>query len=169
MKRLGGVALALPRHSNLMATPGRADRSFGPLRAVSDSLPAGRSNGWASATYFFTKTRSGGTQEVVANDARDAALIDEIHRHLKSISEQFSSARIPIPATVHGHATTGLAGLTRAQLAGIRVRYREVVQGGQLDYVTEDAIAAEALHHWFDELLADHGPDLRDAALRDPD
>jgi hypothetical protein len=63
----------------------------------------------------------------------------------------------------------GLAGLSGTELAQISVRYREVAQGGQLEYVAESPIAVKALHQWFDELLADHGPDRRNATRRDPD
>jgi hypothetical protein len=52
--------------------------------------------------HIFTKTKSGGIQQVVAKDQADSRQITLIREHLSKISEEFAQGNFSDPAKIHG-------------------------------------------------------------------
>jgi hypothetical protein len=112
-----------------------------------------------ATTHIFTKTKTGGIQQVVAKSATDDAQIRLVREHLKEIAAQFSKGDFSGPAHIHGDDMPGLAELRSADPAAIKVRYREIKAGGEVVYTAADQKLVKALHSWFDAQLSDHGHD----------
>jgi hypothetical protein len=107
-------------------------------------------------THVFTKTEKGGVQQVIAKDPSQGEQIGLIREHLSKIAREFAQGDFSDPAKIHGEAMPGLAELKAAKPGAIRIEYREIPAGGQIDYVTDDASLVGAIHRWFDAQLSDH-------------
>lgn len=112
-----------------------------------------------ATTHIFTKTKTGGIQQVLARNARDQAQIRLIRTHLQEIAAQFSSGDFSGPAHIHGAEMPGLSELKNAQPSTIRVQYRQMDNGGKIVYTAADPQLVGALHKWFDAQVSDHGHD----------
>jgi imidazolonepropionase-like amidohydrolase len=112
-----------------------------------------------STTHIFTKTKTGGTQQVVAKDPNDSTQVRLTREHLKTISEQFSTGDFSGPTHVHGAEMPGLTGLKAAKPSEIKILYQDVPSGAEITYSTDNPALVAALHQWFDAQLADHGHD----------
>ena len=112
-----------------------------------------------ATTHIFTKTKTGGIQQVVTKSAKDEAQIRLVREHLKEIAAQFSKGDFSGPAHIHGDDMPGLAELRKADPAAIKLQYREIKSGGQIVYTAADPELVKALHRWFDAQLSDHGHD----------
>ncbi|MEU8110607.1 hypothetical protein [Micromonospora sp. NPDC048947] len=108
-------------------------------------------------THRFTRTDTGGVQTVVADDSRDTAQITLVQQHLSAEVERFRRGDFTDPALIHGTEMPGLAAL-RAHGGRITIRYEAVPDGARATYATDDAGLRDALHHWFDAQVSDHGP-----------
>jgi hypothetical protein len=53
----------------------------------------------------------------------------------------------------------GLAELRNAKPGQLRVEYKDLNDGAEITYSSEDPGLTAAIHQWFDAQLADHGPD----------
>ena len=113
----------------------------------------------AATTLIFTKSETGGIQQVVAKAAGDEAQIKLIRQHLKEIQSQFLKGDFSGPTHIHGMAMPGLAELKAAKPGQIAIGYRNLKDGAELTYKTADATMVVALHKWFDAQLSDHGND----------
>ena len=113
----------------------------------------------SATTHFFTKSKDGGTQRVIAKDASDAVQIRLVREHLREIQSQFGKSDFSGPARIHGTDMPGMAQLKAAKPGQITIAYREVSAGAELTYQTKTAALVKALHAWFDAQLADHGAD----------
>lgn len=107
--------------------------------------------------HIFTKTPGGGVQRVVALSADDQAQIGLIRQHLRDIASRFSQGDFSGPAHIHGEGMPGLKELRNAQPGQWRVEYRELANGGEVDYSSARPELVRAIHAWFDAQLADHG------------
>lgn len=114
----------------------------------------------AATTHIFTKTVDGGIQRVVTKrrDAKQTALIRE---HLATIARRFSSGDFGAPEQIHGADMPGLAALRTAQPGELEIDYRDVRDGGEIVYRSEQPRLIAALHDWFDAQLSDHGHDAK--------
>ncbi|MGR8942029.1 MAG: aspartate carbamoyltransferase [Gammaproteobacteria bacterium] len=108
--------------------------------------------------HVFTKTGAGGVQQVIARDASNKPQIALIRQHLTKISQEFSRGDFSNPAKIHGEDMPGLAQLRQAG-DRLKVRYKELDNGAEITYASEDADLIGAIHRWFDTQLSDHGPD----------
>jgi hypothetical protein len=113
----------------------------------------------AATTHIFAKSETGGTQQVVAKAASDAAQVKLIRQHLQDIQAQFLKGDFSGPTHIHGQAMPGLAELKAAKPGQIAIAYRDIKDGAELTYKTTDAKLVAALHMWFDAQLSDHGKD----------
>jgi hypothetical protein len=113
-----------------------------------------------ATTHVFDAAATGGTQRVVADDPRDREQIRLIREHLREEAKAFQRGDFADPASIHGQDMPGLADL-RAGYERIRVRYRELPDGAEIEYRTTDASLAAAIRDWFDAQLRDHGADAR--------
>lgn len=108
-------------------------------------------------THQFTKSDTGGVQTVVADDPQDTAQITLIRQHLVAEVDRFRRGDFTDPARIHGTEMPGLDAL-RTHDGGITIDYSTVPDGGRVTYTTGDAELRDALHHWFDAQVSDHGP-----------
>jgi len=109
--------------------------------------------------HVFTKTETGGVQQVVARDPANAEQIGLIRQHLTKISQEFARGDFSDPARIHGEDMPGLAELRSAQPGKLRVEYRELPNGAEIVYSSDDPALIAAVHRWFDAQLAEHSPD----------
>lgn len=112
-----------------------------------------------ATTHVFVKTGTGGTQQVVAKDPKDAQQIRLAREHLKDIAEQFSKGDFTGPTHIHGADMPGLVALKNAKPSEIEISYKPIESGGQVTYTTTNPDLVKALHEWFDAQLSDHGSD----------
>ncbi|HKR45381.1 MAG TPA: aspartate carbamoyltransferase [Paraburkholderia sp.] len=112
----------------------------------------------AATTHIFTKTPDGGIQQVVAkhHDPKQVALI---RGHLAGIAQQFATGDFEAPEQIHGKDMPGLAALRTAQPGELKIDYRDLPNGGEIVYRTDEPRLVAALHVWFDAQLTDHGHD----------
>ncbi|KAK5344213.1 hypothetical protein LTR11_012158, partial [Exophiala xenobiotica] len=77
-------------------------------------------------------------------------------RHLTAEVERFRRGDFGDPARIHGTEMPGLAAL-QAHDGRITIEYATTPDGAQATYTTDDAALRDALHHWFDAQVSDHG------------
>lgn len=108
-------------------------------------------------THQFTKTDTGGVQTVVVDNPQDTNQITLIRQHLTAEVDRFRRGDFTDPASIHGSQMPGLQAL-RAHGGRITIDYETTPDGARVTYTTYDAELRNALHHWFDAQLSDHGP-----------
>jgi hypothetical protein len=108
-----------------------------------------------ATTHTFTKTDTGGVEQVLAKDPSDQHNIDLIRQHLGKEANQFTNGDYRDPATIHGTAMPGLQEL-QAGAARVHVRYEQMPSGAQITYNSTDPVLVAALHSWFDAQNSDH-------------
>ncbi|MFC6022542.1 hypothetical protein ACFP2T_41100 [Plantactinospora solaniradicis] len=108
------------------------------------------------STHRFSKTGTGGRQTVTVDEPVDQRQVGLVREHLRAEAERFRRGDFADPARIHGAEMPGLAEL-RAGAARIRIDYRELPDGAQLDYLTAEPALLSALHAWFDAQVSDHG------------
>ena len=113
-----------------------------------------------ATTHVFNATPTGGSQRVVADDPRDRAEVGLIRQHLREEAAAFQRGDFGDPASIHGDDMPGLAAL-EAGFEDIEVRYRDLPDGAEIAYRTNDRALAAAVADWFEAQLRDHGGDAR--------
>ncbi len=111
-----------------------------------------------ATTHVFDVNQSGGTQRVIADDPSDSNQIRLIREHLRKEAAAFKRGDFADPAAIHGNAMPGLAAL-KAGFKDIDVRYRDLPNGAEISYRTDERRLAAAVADWFDAQLSDHGDD----------
>jgi hypothetical protein len=106
--------------------------------------------------HIFTKTKTGGIQQVIAKDPSDTRQITLIREHLSMISKEFAQGNFSAPASIHGSDMPGLAKLEKAHPGQVKIEYKELPDGAQIAYSSVSPELIEAIHRWFDAQLADH-------------
>ncbi|MBN2700284.1 MAG: aspartate carbamoyltransferase [Methylothermaceae bacterium] len=109
--------------------------------------------------HIFTKTQAGGVQQVIARDPKNIRQIALIRQHLRKISQEFGRGDFSNPAKIHGENMPGLAELRNAKPGQLRVEYKELDNGAEITYASDDPGLIAGIHKWFDAQLSDHGPD----------
>lgn len=107
-------------------------------------------------THIFTKTESGGIQQVIVKNKSDTEQINLIRIHLSEISNEFMHGNFSNPEKIHGEAMPGLIELKAAKSGQIRIEYKELPDGAEITYSTEVEKLKHAIHQWFDAQLSDH-------------
>lgn len=108
--------------------------------------------------HIFEDTATGGVQRVVVDDPADSENISLIRSHLKEEAVLFAQGIFADPSYLHGETMPGLADLKAAGAAGLlEVTYRELPNGAQIVYTSEDKDVVIALHLWFQAQVVDHG------------
>lgn len=142
-------------HAAHMAMMADAQRQAEVSRRGNDVMPFSL----PATTHIFIKSTEGGVQRVVAKNASDAAQVKLIRRHLKEIRKQFLKGNFSGPEHIHGQDMPGLLELTQARTGQLEIVYKDVKNGAQLTYKTQEASLVAALHKWFEAQLSDHGKD----------
>jgi hypothetical protein len=115
----------------------------------------------AKTVHVFRMTEDGGVQRVVVRGKdRDARQIALIRQHLEHEAMQFQMGNFGDPAQLHGQSMPGLAEL-HAGAAAIKVAYKQLPDGGEIDFSTSDIKLVTAIHRWFGAQLSEHGADAK--------
>ena len=107
-------------------------------------------------THIFTKTEDGGVQQVIVKDVSNTDQIKMIKDHLLQISQEFAQGDFSAPMSINGENMPGLAKLRQAKPGQIKIEYKELDNGAQINYSTNDENLIAAIHEWFDAQLSDH-------------
>ena len=113
----------------------------------------------SATTHVFTKTPTGGLQQVVAKNPGDTDQIRLIRMHLEDIATRFHQEDYSGPTQTHGEQMPGLAQLKVAKPGEIKILYTDIANGGQIEYFAKRPELIAAIHEWFDAQLSDHGSD----------
>ncbi|MEO6986654.1 MAG: aspartate carbamoyltransferase, partial [Paralcaligenes sp.] len=108
-----------------------------------------------ATTHLFTKTSNGGVQQVVARNPKNRTQIKLIREHLHDIADQFGKRNFSAPTHIHGTEMPGLAQLKKAKPGEISIHYKDLSNGGEVQYSTANVSLVSALHRWFDAQLSD--------------
>ena len=106
--------------------------------------------------HIFAKTKSGGIQQVIIKDKADSHQITLIRKHLSNIAKEFAQGNFSDPAKIHGKDMPGLAELEKARPDQLRIVYKKLTKGAQIEYSSDNPALIDAIHRWFDAQLADH-------------
>jgi hypothetical protein len=78
-----------------------------------------------------------------------------VRSHLSQLATHFAEGDFSGPRRIHGDDMPGVKALASA--AGkVRFVYRELPNGAEIEYRTEDKPLIEAIHSYFDAQLSDH-------------
>ena len=111
-----------------------------------------------ATTHVFDASVQGGTQRVVAKKPDDTREIRLVREHLREEADAFSRGDFADPAAIHGDDMSGLDAL-QAGYQNIDVRYRNLPDGAEIAYETDNPNLAAAVRAWFDAQLSDHAGD----------
>lgn len=111
-------------------------------------------------THYFIDTDEGGILKIKVKNTDDTVQIKLIRAHLKKEHGLFSKAKFTDPQTLHGKDMPGLKVLSKSK-GKFNVTYRELSDGAQLTFTSEDKTVIEGLHKWFAAQLKDHGQDAK--------
>ena len=106
--------------------------------------------------HIFSKTDSGGVQQVIVKDKSDVEQINLIRSHLSEIAEAFKQGNFSNPEKIHGASMPGLAELKAAKSGQLEIMYKELPDGAEITYATSIEKLKHAIHRWFDAQLNDH-------------
>ncbi|OAI00258.1 hypothetical protein [Methylomonas methanica] len=105
--------------------------------------------------HIFNKTDTGGIQQVIAKDGEDTDQIALARSHLAQLAAGFAKGDFSGPRRIHGDDMPGLKALASA--AGkVSFAYRDLSNGAEIEYRSEDKQLVEAVHSYFDAQLSDH-------------
>jgi len=105
--------------------------------------------------HIFDKNETGGVQRVIVKDASDTEQINLIRRHLSEIAGRFAQGDFSGPRRIHGDDMPGVKELSSASKQ-MYFEYRDLPNGGQIDYRSDDSQLVDAVHRYFDAQLSDH-------------
>jgi hypothetical protein len=78
-----------------------------------------------------------------------------VRSHLSQLATHFAEGDFSGPRRIHGDDMPGVKALASA--AGkVRFVYRDLPNGAEIEYRTEDKPLIEAIHSYFDAQLSDH-------------
>jgi hypothetical protein len=160
MKKLFSLTIATALLSSASAwaaspTPATESRQADVARRGTSVMPFDLN----ATTHVFTKSKTGGIQQVVAKRSDDTAQIQLIRQHLQEITQQFAQRDFSGPGHIHGDEMPGLARLKAADPGELQLKYRDTKAGGTIVYETKNPEVLTALHQWFDAQVSDHGHD----------
>ncbi|ALQ51328.1 hypothetical protein [Nitrosomonas ureae] len=107
-------------------------------------------------THIFSKTDTGGIQQVIAKDQSDTEQLSLIRLHLSQITQEFKLGNYSNPEKIHGTSMPGLAELKAAKPGQVKIEYKELSDGAEITYSTSIEKLKLAIHRWFDAQLSDH-------------
>ena len=106
--------------------------------------------------HIFSKTKTGGVQQVISKDASNKHQINLTQDHLRKIAKDFKQGNFSDPEKIHGKDMPGLKALQRAKAGEILMQYRKLLNGAEIVYITDKEDLVDAIHQWFDAQLNDH-------------
>ena len=106
-------------------------------------------------THRFLTEPSGGTIQVVVQDAGDAESLRQIRAHLAEVARQFTAGDFSMPKAIHDRVLPGIPEMIQRQEA-ITYLYEDVENGGRVVIRTADPEAVAAIHAFLQAQTADH-------------
>jgi len=106
-------------------------------------------------THHFRLLPDGGSIEVQANDAKDAASREQIRTHLSQIAEAFTAGNFETPLFIHGQTPTGVADMKRLHDV-IGYQFETTQQGGRVRITARSPEAIQAVHEFLKFQITDH-------------
>ena len=107
-------------------------------------------------THIFTKTPTGGIQQVIVKNRKNTQQLKLIRQHLTKISNAFRQGDFSGPAKIHGKTMPGLDKLSRATHRQINIAYKDLVDGAEITFSSHKPALITAIHQYFDAQLRDH-------------
>ena len=107
-------------------------------------------------THIFSKSATGGIQKVIVKNTANIKQIKLIREHLSKISREFEQGNFSNPAKIHGDTMPGLELLRKAKPKEINFVYKDLPNGAEITYFTDNTLLITAIHQWFDAQLNDH-------------
>jgi len=107
-------------------------------------------------THIFTKTPKGGIQQVIVKNRKNTQQLKLIRQHLTKISNEFKQGDFSGPAKIHGKSMPGLNALSKAKQDQIKIVYKDLVDGAEITFSSNESAIIKAIHHYFDAQLRDH-------------
>ena len=108
-----------------------------------------------ATTHTFTKTDTGGVQQIVVKDPANTRNLALIRSHLAKEAASFRAGNYSDPARIHGMDMPGMKEL-EAGAARVTVTYADIPGGAQITYSSTEPALISAIHSWFDRQTADH-------------
>jgi hypothetical protein len=106
-------------------------------------------------THHFLLFADGGAIDVGANDAQDAASVEQIRSHLRHIAMMFSDGDFSTPMFIHDRVPPGVDAMKRLK-AVIAYRYEETERGARVRVSTRNDEARAAIHGFLRFQIEDH-------------
>ncbi|MFK5950860.1 MAG: aspartate carbamoyltransferase [Methylococcales bacterium] len=106
--------------------------------------------------HIFNKVSDGGIQQVIVKNKTNKAQIKLIREHLFTISQQFKRRDFSGPIKIHGKNMSGLDVMRSAKPSAIKISYKELQNGAQIEYYSQQPGIINAIHQFFDAQLRDH-------------
>jgi len=107
-------------------------------------------------THIFSKSENGGIQKVIVKDLANVKQIKLIREHLSKIFYEFQQGNFSNPEKIHGATMPGLEALRKAKPKDINFMYKDLPDGAEITYFTDNPNLITAIHQWFDAQLSDH-------------
>ncbi len=107
--------------------------------------------------HVFAKNENGGVQQVRVKNKADLSQISLIRQHLQKIAAEFKQGNYTDPVTIHGRQMPGLDVLQQLSQDDVSIIYRQLDDGAEITYSSQQPRVIEAIHAWFDAQLSDHG------------
>ncbi|GAB3372480.1 aspartate carbamoyltransferase [Azotobacter armeniacus] len=155
MKLLSVFGIAICFSSAVLASEASPERQADVARRGAEVMPFALSQ----TTHIFERTEYGGVQKVVVKTGAEPDQVMLIRNHLKDISNQFSSGDFSGPVAIHGVDMPGLEALRNAKPGEISVKYEDIQDGAQLQFITSKTELIHSIHTWIGAQLSDHGND----------
>ena len=109
-----------------------------------------------SSVHHFLLHPDGGRIVLEATDAADTASRDRIRQHLEHVAHEFGAGRFDLPMLIHDRTPPGVDALRRLT-AEVRYTYTPTPAGGQVDIVSANTEARDAIHTFLRFQIEDHG------------
>ncbi len=106
--------------------------------------------------HIFSKTKSGGIQQVRVKNPEHTEQIKLIRKHLAKIADEFRQGQFTDPEKIHGTDMPGLASLRKARDDQLKISYQELPDGAEIIYSASNPELITAIHQFFDAQLSDH-------------
>ncbi len=106
-------------------------------------------------THHFRITADGGRIEVTANDAKDAASVEQIRMHLRHIATMFAAGDFTSPMLIHAKEPPGVKAMKQAG-RHITYAFADIERGGSVNIAAESPEARDAVHEFLRFQITDH-------------
>jgi len=107
------------------------------------------------SAHHFHLLPDGGTIEVVASNANDAATRDEIRMHLSHIAKMFTDGDFQVPMFIHDKVPPGVP-VMKSKRSAIIYAFEPTTNGGQVHISSADPDAVKAIHEFLAFQIDDH-------------